>query len=69
MGVRRQVIIVKAVLALFFLVGCQQADFASLNERALSLITVKQQPDVAGGDEKSDGAEKQVRPLSEILND
>ena len=69
MSVRHQVIRVKAVLALFFLVGCQQADFASLNERALSLINVKQQSDVAGVDEKSDGAEEQVRPLSELLND
>ena len=69
MSVRHQVIRVKAVLALFFLVGCQQADFASLNERALSLINVKQQSDVAGVDEKSDGAEEQVKPLSELLND
>ena len=55
-------------MALFVLGGCQKPDFASLNERALSLVTVKQQSDVAGGDEKSDGAEEQARPLSEILN-
>ena len=69
MSIRRQLITVKVVLALLFLEGCQKSDFASLSEGALSLINYNQQSDAAGGGEKSDGAEKHARPLSEILND
>ena len=69
MSIRHQLITVKVVLALLFLVGCQKSDFASLNESALSLINVKQQPGAADEHEKSDAAEKHARPLSEILND